>query len=259
MWVRSRQARDYPVALTMEAAMKTLPLVCLLTVASAFAASASTMNLAWDQCLPEGGLTSKSFACNANTGAEEAVASFIPGTSFNLLAVYSYVYVQASSPSLPDWWRYGVGGCRTASANASADFIASPNTACSDPWMASASSGLLHTVPSPDLITGPNTGMMVGFAALATAVGVTAGHQYYVTRIRFNNSKTLGAGSCARCATPVSLLLGKMEIIDETGNIAEVVTTPDQNGCIDWQGGSGLCAATPARNRTWGAIKTLYR
>ena len=235
----------------------------LLVLVAVGSAHASSMNYAWNSCLPEGGVSSKAFACNTNSGLNSSVASFIPSVPRQLVAIYCDIYIQSASASIEDWWQYqNAGTCRQTAASVSQNFISFPGSICADPWSNNAVSALgSYVVPSPDFVTGPNSAKLIGLAALASpGVAIVPGQEYYGLIVRFSNAKTVGTGACAGCATPVSLVLGKIELYEDgNNNVAETITTPAQSVCIDWQGGSGLCSATPAKNRTWGAIKSLYR
>jgi hypothetical protein len=76
------------------------------------------------------------------------------------------------------------------------------------------------------------------------------------------NAKTVGSPSCAGCTTPMHRvhLSQHHHLGQPTGIKLTEPATPGSN-YITWQGGGGnFCpAATPTRNSTWGAVKSLYR
>ena len=92
--------------------------------------------------------------------------------------------------------------------------------------------------------------------------------EYFAFRFGINHTKTVGTGACGGCEVPVCLLLQKIDVITPTSHQALSTwwMSPDDLYAT-WQGGAGVStslgsgcpAATPTRNATWGAIKTLYR
>jgi hypothetical protein len=140
-----------------------------------------------------------------------------------------------------------------------------PQLSCQDPWLGLAASGVVYrtSTTSPPVPSGlPNAGEIIALAAVPDTIPVLGGVQYYAFNVFFTNAKSLGAGSCAGCTTPVSLVLGEIRVDEQTspGNyISHHLTAPLQNTCLTWQGGSSLCGPTPVRNRTWGLVKSLYR
>ncbi|MBI1796070.1 MAG: hypothetical protein HYR74_03350 [Candidatus Eisenbacteria bacterium] len=247
----------------------TIVCACVISVFAAASAQAGGLNLAWDGCLSEGGVSNKAFACNTNVGAEHIYGSFIPLNAWpDMMGADTYLYVQTQSTSLPDWWAFhNTGTCRQNAAAMTANFVSLPNVVCQDPWNGQAASGIgSYTTPSPDVIFGANTARFAMAEAVANvnAFPVTPGTEYLLFDVVINHTKTVGTGSCAGCTTPACLLFAKANIYalngGPSGQIVEVLTAPAQSNCIDWRGGSGLCnAAVPAKNATWGAIKSLYR
>lgn len=70
-------------------------------------ASAAGVNLAWNACSAEGGVQSKTFACNSNSGSQSALASFsLDDAESTFVGVEAVVDVQADADSLPNWWKF---------------------------------------------------------------------------------------------------------------------------------------------------------
>src|SRR5262245_50765814 len=93
-----------------------LPLFAASLVASAaFAASTPPgVNIRWDRCFDDGGTMNKTFACNVNTGSDQAVLSFVLDSSMpNVVGVAVNVGVKAAVATLPEWWKFrNAGTCR---------------------------------------------------------------------------------------------------------------------------------------------------
>ena len=72
-----------------------------------------------------------------------------------------------------------------------------------------------------------------------------------------------GVGSCAGCLRGACLVLNSVQLGRLPGASPTLVTVVPTSGgtpgIATWQNGHAECAAVPVRNRTWGAIKSLYR
>ncbi len=273
------------------------PLVLVITaaLATAGAASAAPLSLAWDQCLPEGGIQHKYFACDTNARNEVLVASFVsPVDMPNLLGVPAVIEGRtAGSVPLPDWWQvYNPGSCRQTAVAVSADFLSSPGTACTDPWQGEGTfAGVTacytyeHQPPFPLPFVMPDAFSLRVVAALSTSNGVpiTAGREYYAFKLILSHARSTGAGSCAGCATGLCLTLKQLTLAPESGSQVELVadhgTFQDPyvgtavatwecaeehvsyagHGPLDIYCVPGANCSVPARSRTWGSIKALYR
>lgn len=83
--------------------------------------------------------------------------------------------------------------------------------------------------------------------------------------LQISHVKTTGLGACSGCGTPVCIVFNSLTVYDYPpfGGVRAYVPNPLQRNFVTWQGGTSgmaICpAATPARNRTWGVLKTLYR
>jgi len=67
-----------------------------------------------------------------------------------------------------------------------------------------------------------------------------------------------GANACAGCATPAQVELTEVVLLSTTSGLNLIqLTTPTAPGSnvVQYTGSDH----TPTRNRTWGAIKALYR
>src|SRR5262245_4303275 len=80
-------------ALLLLAAMSPLP-----------ARALSTLNLRWDACIGDGGVSNKSFACNTNTGVNTLVGSWVSHLDLqNVTGNQVVVDLGAYAPPLPAW------------------------------------------------------------------------------------------------------------------------------------------------------------
>ncbi len=240
--------------------MRHASLLCILLLAcSAAVARAGGIDLTWGAgCYPETPQVLKTFACNTNSGSAALIASFAPGADApSFVGIEGTLVFQIQSTTVPDWWQFvNAGSCRQNALALSADFTAAPQTVCVDPWSGLAAGGVTSYLPGNAAIP-PSTGWLRLAFALANPVPLFHGVEYYGFRTTIQYVKSTGTGACAGCAIPVLAALNTIRTAQNDGSHEDDVT-PITNACVSWQSGSG-CLATPARNLTWGAVKSLYR
>jgi len=252
--------------------MRSLLARCALTLAflASTAHAGAGVNLRWQNCLGDGGTPDRSFACDTNSGANVLVSSFELAQPILQASGNEIVIDLASAgPALPSWWAFkNVGTCRQTSMSMSA--VGSQTAiACAD-WASGKASGGVGAYFIGQF--GPTTARLV----MATAVPASAladlvlGQEYFSNSIIISNAKTVGDGACAGCTTPVCLVFHSLKVTTQVAANDRTLTTPT-NGTdsfyATWQGGAGArsrlgtgCpAATPTREATWGAVKSLYR
>ena len=265
--------------------MKRLFLVMSVVAASLLAASASIasthvvtgVNLAWSNCFGEGTpVQNKAFACNINTGTNLMVASFLPPVDVPTVngneVVIDILASNATTTALASgWWSFkNAGACRQSSLTV--NFTANAaNAVCLDEFAGAAAGGIgayTQTAPSggwsvDNSLTAAHYRLTVAIAVPASAIApVLAGSEYFALNIGVNNLKSIGTGSCTGCADPVCIVLNSIKLTQPVGVGDFVIGNAASAGSnvVTWQGGvSGGCAAVPAKNTTWGAIKSLYR
>jgi hypothetical protein len=178
---------------------------------------------------------------------------------------------QAAAGALPPWWQYfNVGTCRASSVSVNATFPTDA-VACLDEFAGQSSVGI------GSYFTGFSDGRVrlqvaeaVPFTSLVTLAG---GQEYFALNIVFNHAKTIGPGSCPGCFNPVCLMFSSLKITSSGPDVVLTEPLPGNGFLASWQNGNvGLgipedgtgwrlrCTLpNPARNQTWGAIKSLYR
>lgn len=245
-----------------------LALVVLLvgTVTLAAEATAAGVNFSWDACTAEGGVQSKTFACNTNSGSRAAWGSFIVAAAQDsFVGVEIIVAVQAQSDTLPDWWQFfNDGSCRKTALSTSFDFTSAPGTSCTDPWFGLAAGGLAayHTIATnPPVPSGLSNAarIKIGAAVPSTSpLSLAAGTEYYCFRLVLTNAKTVGSGACSGCDVPVCLALSQIRMAQLNGTY-EDLTQPISQNVVFWQSSGGSCGATAPQNATWGQIRSILR
>jgi hypothetical protein len=222
------------------------------------------MNLTWGTgCWQDNPATLQTFACDSNDGSASFTVSFAPDRNLDDFdELYAVLDLQSDSPELPDWWQLtDPGGCRQGALSTSADFTAAPG-GCADPWQGQIPGyyTLWRTASFPGLgwpAVTPNRAQFRVLYGTYPAVPLVMGTEYYGFTATITYQETVGAGACAGCSTPVTLVLNAVTLRSRVPNL---LTNPLDNMCLRWQaGGATPCDATPARNTTWGQLKSLYR
>jgi hypothetical protein len=249
--------------------MRKLYLAALILVAlSATAAQAAGgLSLRWNRCYGElGAATNNNFACNTDANGHLLVGSFIaPVALSQVTRIDAVIDLAASAADLPAWWQFT--GCRTGSLGMNA--TASPTNLVCDDWSAglASASGLTYTVGT----LGANTSRITLSTQVAPgqAQDLTAFISYFAFNVTINSLHTVSGTVCGGCSTPMCIALNSIQL--QSGAGPTVLTGPadgSNSHCVTWQGGGAApgatvsscpAALTPARNTTWGAVKTLYR
>jgi hypothetical protein len=226
----------------------------LLVVASA--SMAQGLNLSFGNCGPAG-TTTVVVNCNSNAGALLVInASMYPAAPMGTFAAATAIIDCRAGGlgGLPAWWQTRAGQCRANSVGMSFD----PNnnvTDCADIW---AGNPNLQVTDIQQGLNGPDHVRFIGVAAIpaGSEIAVAPGAELWVCRLTINKANTL---TCAGCALPSSLVFNEAYLQDPN-EPAQKVTNPADNYCVGLSGGAASCpGATPATNRTWGAVKNLYR
>ena len=242
--------------------MKKAILLCgMLLAASATLASAAGVNLAWNNCVTDGGVQNITFACNVNTGNRGLVGSFvvdgdIPIVNGNELVVD----LQSASAALPDWWQFTTAGvCRQTALS-----IAAHNGAnCPDMFEGQASMNIAAYQLAKHGLANEARILCVNAVQAAAVVTLFAGQEYGIARWTITNTKTVGSPSCTGCTVPVCIVFNwaYISVVGHNNNNTLTSAANPGSNYVTWQGGAGTnCpAAVPTRNTTWGSVKSLYR
>jgi hypothetical protein len=223
-------------------------LLAIVAAGRAFAQSGG-INLAWNNCLGEGGVTDRTRACT-NAGINDLYLSFVvPQDIPTCQSSEGILDVQVASQTIPSWWldsnRWGgmapVGGLCAA-------------------WYEPAPSGPLTSGPS--IVQTAPWRLRIRFS-VSVLPGeeqtVLAGQEYlsHVIRLRFNSGTSNDPG----CMTPACFVANEL-LLQQPGTLpATRLQSPYISQHATWRGGGFiLCpAAVPAKLYTWGSIKALYR
>ena len=233
-------------------------------------ASAAGIDLGWNDC--PGGATyslTQTFACDTNAGIHTMVGSFVAPAGIEAMSANEIVIeVQTGGPQLAAWWTYGAGQCRAAtSLQGNFDFTGGPFT-CYDYWQGGAIGALIWQ--SEGFPYGLNHCRIKGVFALpagdARITAIPEGTHVYSFKANINNAKSIGLGACGGCGDEACIVLNLIAINQPAPQPPRIpLQNPEFAAFVTWQGWStpdpnNQCpAVTPARSRTWGSIKALYR
>jgi hypothetical protein len=243
---------------------KTLLITGVLLALTATVASAAGINLYWNECssgtapVPT---INKAFVCNTNNGTNNLYASFDPPAGVVALNGNNLILdLQSASNPLPGWWKFT--SCRTTALSANTVFAASG--LCADPWNG-GSPGISAYIEN--FGGNPQRARMGGSVSIATGQPAPSGTEYYSLIIAIKNAGTIGTACAPQsgCLDPVCIVLNEIKLTQPAGTPggSPVLTNPLTNNFATWQGGAvggaGCPGATPAVNRTWGSVKSIYR
>jgi len=246
--------------------MKKLLLLCgALLLMSAAVAQAAQLNIAWTNCTSDGGTTDKTSACTSNSGSQTLVVSFVApsGGIGQMSGAEAYLYVATSNgtAALPKWWdSFNSGTCRTSAITGN---VVLPGTAsnCLDAWSGIGVGGLIGYNENAN---GPGT-VLVDMAAAVPSSSLQAiddADEYFLFNLKIANTGTAGT-ACPGCLTPACILFHNLDVTQPVGVGDFHMTASGPRTFATWQGGSvglpGCPAATPTNNKSWGALKSLYR
>ena len=243
---------------------KAIILSGLLLAVSASLAAAQGINLSLTDCGVAGAINAAA-SCASNTGlAMSMVGSAVaPAGMDRVVACEGYIDVQTSAAALSPWWLLEATGCRPTSLTFSFDFTAS-TFVCNDFWGGGATGG---GGVSPEH-SAANRLQIKLVGATPGENPIDPGVEHYMFKANINRAKSTGAGSCAGCLDAACFVLNRLVINQPAGVGDAVITTPMVRTYVTYaggvvgggpNGGTGCPGATPAQNRTWGQVKSLYR
>jgi len=212
----------------------------------------------------------------ANGGFHKIVISFRTDKQLVGFNGVSAVIDGQTVGDVPAWWQmFNEGSCRSLSlvpglppANPTAPCAGDRTTRL---WSAGTPVGgltayqtALYPPPAPLPAPLPNRfRIKLGYGTAGNRalplVTTTQYNAFNLTIDTFNSTVEEGVVTdpCAGCEVGVTLLLSEIYIVGTADD--DVLTLSINNQCITWQSAIAFLCYTPARNSTWGQIKSLYR
>jgi hypothetical protein len=258
---------------------RVLLFACVLSACLVGISHARGVNFSWGTvCYTEapGNAWATVFACHTNSSSRSwtMTASFMLDTDMpDFIGVELVILGQSDRSTLPDWWKLGAApDCRAGMARFGADYSGVSSETCWD-W----TGGLQCEVFSYTWDTYGT--QIVAAAALDTLhpIDILAGAEYYAGGVTITNGSTVGTGACGGCAYGFLWGLASVTALGHEGRRDEQTgPIPGGNQCLVWNTAYNLCSpvhapnlkagvpavpcgATASRQKTWGAIKSLYR
>ena len=185
------------------------------------------------------------------------MASFAAPSGLCLIGCLGVLDLQTSGAALPAWWQFkNVGSCRQTALSASSNFVPGPFS-CLDLWQGEAVSGVYaYEVGLGD----PNRARITASVSVPIECKpLPGGVETLAFRLIIRNDRSIGSGSCPGCDEGVCIVFNSLHL-DQYNPPAFALTTPLARNFVTWQAGIPNCpGATTVLNRTWGALKSLYR
>lgn len=246
-----------PIALRSRLRWLGSALAAALLLAPRIATAQGGINLSWGDC-GAWGLAQRNFACNTNAGQNPMIASVItPQPMPRLNGMSGVIVLQTNQPTLSPWWDFT--GCRASPPALSMQLSFPTSGNCIDPWGGAASGSVSYQFQ----FGVPNGARILASCSISPPVSSDGVSEYYMFGITFDDSKTVGTGSCSGCTDGACIVLNGIRVTAAGGDPSYTVTPPLIRSFIAWQPPhfSFDCplGVTPTRNETWGSVKALYR
>jgi hypothetical protein len=250
--------------------MKKVLIAAALMTLTASVAAAQGISLNWTQCYPQNttliNRNGACYTCAPTATAQRVIASFTaPVAMPNMVSATSIIDIVFNGTQ-PDWWRLdgsGTQGCRAGGATVAPKYLGTA-TLCPD-LMATSN------VQGPILVAfngwkGANTMRLVIENSRDGTFDAQAGSHYVAQQMNLNNdgesvdcnaSPTPDpSAKCQGCLTAATLALNELQMTPQTG-APVVLTAVNGRNYVHYNNGVGV--PTPTQNKSWGAVKALYR
>jgi hypothetical protein len=222
-------------------------------------AFAQTMDLSWDNCafaeLPVPA-SDKVFACNGPDWRASLFVTFrTPPEGFaGFSALVADLDLRPESGLLPYFWQLGPGQCNYGGLQLSDD----------RPFDCGSSANDLRDPVQPAFFlfqfgyTDTRAHLKIGYSPNRKGGQNLARDASFVAfQIILKQDSVY---PCTGCTTPVAIALNKLRLENVNSEILTIETPGSFGQCVTTFGApAGVCEATPARNVTWGTVKSLYR
>jgi len=248
--------------------MKKVLIVAALLTLTASVAAAQGISLSWNQCYQQNqtliNRNGVCYTCAAAVPQQRIIASFISPTTVDIVSATSIIDVDFPGPQ-PAWWMWNATDCRP-NGGRTAPTYGGTATLCPD-FM--GGSGLQGNILVPfNGWKGPNTLRLVIENSRDGVFNVLAGSHYVAQQLDLNNTgESVDCNAsptpdpsqkCAGCATAATLALNEVKVTPAPGaGPAFLVTAVNGRNYVHWNNGVGV--PTPTQNKSWGAVKALYR
>jgi hypothetical protein len=246
----------------------------LLTLTVASSAFAAGLTLNWNQCIGAGAVGNVAFDCAGGGGPYKLAMELQTPALTGWFATDIDLDLQVQTPALGSFWHMEGPGCNSTGLAISPDRSGlAATTGCLNTYVGSggASVSSLITAYGAGYGGANRARILVTVARSASSpINPTATQNYYMSHLSFFTDASVegGGGTCVGCTEPAAVVWNSATLFTVAGagsNSPEAgqiqVDNPGlSTNCMSINGGgAGVCSATPTLNKSWGAIKALYR
>lgn len=234
------------------------------------------MNLRWDACFADGGTVNKAFACDTQFGADALVLSFVPPTVMDSVNAIEFTLDIVGYHSA-SWWQFSPGSvCRPGTIGITVDPTRFPSM-CSTAFVEGCAPSFLAFEDLSTISAGRHRirGRVLREISPPYSTMHGGGSELLLAVLYVSHANPRG---CDDCRSPACIGLTQLKLVGPTAARTTYLHGEVVPGgsTVTWQSGVAssalepgptpattyrtiLCsAAVPARNHTWGSIKSLY-
>lgn len=239
---------------------RTFLLLAALVVAPAIARAQGGVNFYWNDCGMGVPAAAQYFACTTNTGpAYSAFGTVIvPIEVPHFVGLTGSISLCAMGGMAPAWWALQPGGCRENALSVSFDPASNSSQCFDDVWGGQLPVQAVTAEFTPPAASSFRLRMSAALPAGSETALAADGSEFYMFRLVVRRDASTGDGSCAGCLQPVVLFLDACRLQQADGSFV-TISGPAASNWLSWNAGDPTTCYVPSSNRTWGAIKSLYR
>jgi hypothetical protein len=227
------------------------------------------IDMQWQDCVGGTEVHDRVLNCTGNSTHNLILNVKLNRDLPTFVAYTAYIDIQnETSVPVSPFWHYETGGCNRGAVSGALMSTGLPApTNCADNFTdlvngdpGSAVSGFVY---GPDY-TAPGRGKFILSTANPGPVPLSAGVNYFVLQLQLNTrnrpNSVAPASQCAGCTDKVALVFNTLNMESQLEGPIDVTGADKGQVCATVNGAQGgTCGATPARPRTWGSVKALYR
>ncbi len=234
------------------------------------ARAVATIDLTWDNCAFDNTPAHSqnvTFACNGSRDATNPYRLFATlrapaGGYRGLAALQAQIDLQDESGTLPPFWGFEPGGCNEAYLAVQTTRPPTCGTTANNPWVpASDAEGFVLIFNR----MGNRSRMEVVVTTLPlSAQNLASDGDYYLFDVAINEDSFINSPpGCTGCGSKVGMVFNSVKLESSAPFLNADPLVVSQSGsigtCAMVNGASIAFCNVPTQNRTWGAVKALYR
>lgn len=239
----------------------------LLALAAPRPADAGGLNIAWNDCPPDGGVSHTTLSCSPAGTAVSLFGSFELFSEFaDLVSLDVRLSILTDTATLPDFWRFDSptsSGCNPGIVFG--DELPASCAGLTSPWGtfppgAEASTAFTYGIDTSGLPRGAFHGQI--YRSVTDPFHVPADTEMFAFRLDFYFDYAVESGGPCEGCQAVGYVHFRDAWVGGAGGSGYGLSGPGRGtDCIAMNGAFPRygCYTAVAQNRTWGAVKALYR